>query len=55
MTARDLIEALEEFPSDCPVVVKGVEIVEVSEVFLRDEMYLSEDHEYKDGMIIKLY
>ena len=55
MTVRDLIEKLEEMPSDYPVVTRDVEIVEVSELFLRDEMYLSEDGGYKDGDIVKIY
>ena len=55
MTVRDLIENLEEMPSNYPVVIKGAEIIEVSELFIRDELYLSEDGSYKDGMIVKLY
>ena len=52
MTVRDLIEKLEELPLDLPVTGNGYEI---TEVLLREEVYFSEDHEYKEETIVKLY
>lgn len=37
---------------DLPVVENGCEI---SEVLIRNEQYLSECYEYKDGLIVKVY
>ena len=52
MTVRDLIEELENLPMDLPITENGYEI---TEVLIRDEIYLSEDHKYKEGLIIKVY
>lgn len=52
MTVRELIETLEEFPLDLPVTENGFE---VTEVLLRDEIYFTEDHQYSEGPIIKVY
>ena len=52
MTVRDLIEILENYPSDLPVVNGGCEI---SEVAVREEIYLSEDHIYEEGKVVKVY
>lgn len=52
MTVRELIETLEEFPLDLPVTENGCEI---SEVLIRDELYFSEDHEYREGQVVKIY
>ena len=52
LTVRELIEELETFPMDLPVIENGCEI---SEVVIRDELYFSEDHEYKEGQIVKVY
>ena len=54
MTVRDLIEKLEECPPDYPVVVLGDELVEVSEVLIRDELFFTEDHIYKDDLVVKI-
>ena len=52
MTVRDLIEILEEFPQDLPVVVDGCE---AEQIVVRDEIYFSSDAGYRDGLIIKIY
>ena len=52
MTVRELIELLEEFPLDLPVVENGCEI---TEVLIRDEMYLTSDNGYKEEQIVKVY
>ncbi len=52
MTVRDLIEALEELPLDLPVTENECE---VTEVLVREEIYFTEDHEYKEGLIVKIY
>ena len=52
MTVRELIEALEEFPLDLPIVTDGCEI---TDIVVRDEEYFSADHKYKDGEIVKVY
>jgi len=52
MTVQELIEALEELPPDLPVVADGCEI---SEVLIRDEIYFTEDHNYQEGTIVKVY
>lgn len=52
VTVRDLIEALEEFPQDYPVVIDGCE---VEQIVIRDEIYLSSDIGYTDGLIIKIF
>jgi len=52
MTVRDLIEILEDLPMDLPVVENGCEL---TEVLVRDELYLSADSGYKDGQIVKVY
>ena len=55
MTVRDLIEALEELPVelyDCPAVTDGVEI---TDILVREEMYLTCEHGYSDATIVKLY
>ena len=52
MTARELIDILEQFPPDLPVVENGCEI---TDVFVRDEMYFTEEHRYNEGQIIKVY
>ena len=52
MTVKELIDTLEEMPLDYPVVVDNVE---VTEVLIRDEMYLSSEHGYNDGIVIKIY
>ena len=52
MTARELIEALEELPQDLPVIA---DCVEVTETVVRNEIYFSADHQYCDGEIIKIY
>lgn len=52
MTVRDLIEALEELPADLPVTDSENEI---TEIFVREEVYFSADHEYKEGLIVKIY
>jgi hypothetical protein len=52
MTVRDLIEALEELPSDLPVVENECEI---TDILTREEVYFSADHEYKEGLIVKIY
>lgn len=52
MTVRELIETLEELPQYLPVVENGCEI---TEVFIRDEIYFSADHNYQDGQIVKVY
>lgn len=52
MTVRELIEELEEYPSDLPVVVDGCE---ATEIVVRKEEYFSADHSYKDEQIVKVY
>ena len=52
MTVRELIETLEEMPADYPVIAEGAEI---TEVLVREELYLTGDHQYADGPVIKLY
>ena len=52
MTVRELIEELEQFPLDLPVVENGCEI---TEVVIRDEVYLTSEDGYKDGLIVKVY
>jgi len=52
LTVRELIETLEEMPSDYKVVVDGAE---VSQILIRDEEYYTEDGTYSEGLIIKLY
>ena len=52
MTVRELIEALEELPAEYPVITEGAEI---TEVLVREEMYLTSEHQYDDGPVIKLY
>ena len=52
MTVRDLIEILEELPMDLPVVENGCEI---TEVLIRDELYLTAENGYQEGMIVKVY
>lgn len=52
MTVRELIETLEQLPLDLPVVENGCEI---TEVLIRDEIYLTSDNGYKDGQIVKVY
>ena len=52
MTVRDLIEILENLPLDLPVVSNDCEITEIVQ---RNEIYFSEDHQYEEGPIIKVY
>ena len=52
MTVRELIEALEEMPSDLPVVVNSEE---VEDILQRDEIYYSSEQGYQEGPIIKLF
>jgi hypothetical protein len=52
MTVRELIETLEELPLDLPVVENGYEI---TEIVVRDEIYLTADNGYRDGQIVKVY
>lgn len=52
MTVRELIETLEELPMDLPVIENGCEI---SEVVIREEIYLSVDHTYEERQIVKVY
>lgn len=52
LTVRDLIETLEELPLDLPVVVNDCE---ATEILIRDEVYFSADHQYTEGIIIKVY
>lgn len=52
MTVRELIEELEHFPQDLPVVVESSE---VDQILIREEVYYSSDEGYSEGMIIKLY
>ena len=52
MTVRELIEKLEEIPRDYRVTADNIEI---TEIVVRNEMYLDEDGFYKDGFIVKLY
>lgn len=51
MTVRDLIEILEELPSDLPIVVDSCE---ADEVVVRDEMYYNAELGYEDGLIVKI-
>ena len=55
MKVRELIDELEELPPDYPVVIGGTEITEVTELLLRDDLYLSADHGYDEGLVIKIY
>lgn len=55
MNVSELIEQLEGLPPKYPVVIDGVEITEVTEVFLRNELYLTADHGYDEGLVIKIY
>lgn len=48
---RDLIEILEELPSDLPIVVDSCE---ADEVVVRDEIYYTADLLYADGPIVKI-
>jgi hypothetical protein len=52
MTVRELIETLEELPQDYPAVTNDIE---VSEVVIRNEVYFTEDHFYKERTIVKIY
>ena len=52
VTVRELIEVLEEFPYDLPVVENGCEI---TEVLMREELYLTADEGYQEGQIVKVY
>ena len=52
MTVRELIETLEEFPQDLPVVV---ETSEVEQVVIREEVFYSSESGYTDGIILKLF
>ena len=51
MTVRELIEALEEFPADLPVVTDSYEVELAVE---RDEIWYSNETGYQDGPIVKL-
>ena len=51
MTVRELIELLEEYQYDIPVVVNSAE---AEEVVLREEIYYTSDYGYKEGIIIKI-
>ena len=51
MTVRDLIEILEEMPSDLPVVVESSE---ADTVVVREEIYYSADLGYEEGPIVKI-
>lgn len=52
MTVKELIEHLEELPMDYPIVTDEGE---VTLVLVRDEIYFTEDHGYREGPIVKLY
>ena len=52
MTVKELIEELEQFPLDLPVVENGCEI---TEVVIRDELYLTSDNGYKEALVVKVY
>ena len=55
MTVRELIDALENMPPDFPVVIGGVEITEVTETLIRDELYLTDERYYDEGLVVKIY
>jgi len=52
MNVQQLIERLEEMPPEATVCVNGEA---VSEVVLRDELHFTEDYEYEDGLVVKIY
>ena len=51
MKVKELIERLEELPPEYVVISNDEEI---TEAFVRDEMYLTEGHYYEDGPVVKL-
>ena len=55
MKVRELIEELEQYPPDCPVVIRDQELEEVTQILLRDEQYFTEDHCYDEGLVVKIY
>ena len=54
MNVRELIEELEDLPPLYPVVIGGTEITEVTQILLRDELYLTADQGYDEGFVIKI-
>ena len=52
MTVKELIEILDQLPDDAPVVVDGNE---ATEVLIREEIYFSEEFDYHEGIIVKIY
>ena len=52
MTVKELIGRLEDFPEDYPV---ATDEGEITLAVIREEIYYTEDHGYKDGPVVKLY
>lgn len=52
MTVKELIDILERMPENAPVVIDGAE---ATEVLVRDEIYFSEEFDYHEGVIVKIY